>query len=345
MKFTPNLDKLRSMFNKEILNQVQNDNYADLAVCHSRKIIDTNEILNQLMAAPTHTGSVGSFLAASLCKVQNDSYEDLAVCKSRKLNDMKKSKTLRKKAAFTLAETLIAIGIIGVVAALTIPTLMRKYEKSVIEKNLAKTYSELQNVIRRSEADNGSFEGWDYSLYYTTFVDTYFKPYMQLDMCMYYGHWNSYDPKLCFNQNYGIWLNGKTGTKETGGIDVITPKYKTKDGRYIAILSNFDTLRNIKNIYITVDVNGSAGKSILGQDVFRLILSSYNSSSSKGLQFGNLPYSGGGNYRWSTEELRKSCYLKTGGSQRYDCGLLIQRNGWKFPSDYPFAISELKDSL
>jgi type II secretory pathway pseudopilin PulG len=242
---------------------------------------------------------------------------------------------------------LIAIGIIGVVAALTIPTLMRKYEKSVIEKNLAKTYSELQNVIRQSEADNGSFEGWDYSLSYTVFVNKYFAPYMYLSTCRF-GQGLSYNEANCFDKTQGgIWLRGDTGVPEPSGINLIAPKYRTKDGRYIAIYhlasSYYNTKIKMMDIYFMVDVNGSAGKSILGQDVFALNLSSYDTS--KGLQLGNVPYSGGGNYRWSTEALRKSCYLKTGGSHRSDCGLLIQRNGWKFPSDYPFAISELKDSL
>lgn len=34
--------------------------------------------------------------------------------------------------AFTLAEVLITLGIIGIVAALTIPVLVNQYEKSVI---------------------------------------------------------------------------------------------------------------------------------------------------------------------------------------------------------------------
>ena len=44
------------------------------------------------------------------------------------------------KFAFTLAEVLITLGIIGVVAAMTIPTLMQKYyEKQTVAK-LKETY-------------------------------------------------------------------------------------------------------------------------------------------------------------------------------------------------------------
>ena len=40
-----------------------------------------------------------------------------------------------KKSAFTLAEVLITLGIIGVVASLTIPSLIQSYKKKVVMKN------------------------------------------------------------------------------------------------------------------------------------------------------------------------------------------------------------------
>ena len=43
---------------------------------------------------------------------------------------MKKLKNVRKH-AFTLAEVLVTLGIIGVVAALTMPTLMANHQKAV----------------------------------------------------------------------------------------------------------------------------------------------------------------------------------------------------------------------
>src|SRR5574344_2338759 len=66
-----------------------------------------------------------------------------------------------KKSAFTLAEVLITLGIIGVVAALTIPTLMSNYKKSVVETRLLKFYSSINQAIALSEIDNGPREDWD----------------------------------------------------------------------------------------------------------------------------------------------------------------------------------------
>ena len=63
-----------------------------------------------------------------------------------------------KKAAFTLAEVLITLGIIGVVAALTLPTLIQNYQKRVYINQLKKSYSVLSNGFRLMMAHDGVTE-------------------------------------------------------------------------------------------------------------------------------------------------------------------------------------------
>ena len=53
-----------------------------------------------------------------------------------------------KKAGFTLAETLITIGIIGIVAAMTIPTLMTKLKNDRESAILKEDYSILQLMMK-----------------------------------------------------------------------------------------------------------------------------------------------------------------------------------------------------
>lgn len=48
--------------------------------------------------------------------------------------------------AFTLAEVLITIGVIGVVAALTIPSLSANYQKRVLTTQLQKAYAEISQA-------------------------------------------------------------------------------------------------------------------------------------------------------------------------------------------------------
>lgn len=69
-------------------------------------------------------------------------------------------KKIQKSLAFTLAETLIVMGIIGVVAALTIPNLNSSTgEKEKIAK-IMKVYSNLNDAFGRAEAVYGPFDEW-----------------------------------------------------------------------------------------------------------------------------------------------------------------------------------------
>ncbi len=67
---------------------------------------------------------------------------------------------LVKAKAFTLAETLIVIGIIGVVAALTLPNLNHATGDKEKVTRVKKIYSSLTEAFDRAEAVYGSFEEW-----------------------------------------------------------------------------------------------------------------------------------------------------------------------------------------
>ncbi|MGN0031992.1 MAG: type II secretion system protein [Candidatus Gastranaerophilaceae bacterium] len=62
---------------------------------------------------------------------------------------------------FTLAEVLITIGIIGIVAALTIPTLLNTYKEKVIVNKLLEVYSILSQGYKMSIEDNGPISCWN----------------------------------------------------------------------------------------------------------------------------------------------------------------------------------------
>ena len=67
----------------------------------------------------------------------------------------------KQKLGFTLAEVLITLGIIGIVAAMTIPVLMTNYQKKTTATRAKKAYSELLQAIKLSENDNESMESWN----------------------------------------------------------------------------------------------------------------------------------------------------------------------------------------
>lgn len=57
------------------------------------------------------------------------------------------------KRAFTLAEVLITLGIIGVVSAMTLPTLMNKTQNKELHAQFQKVYSELNQVAMKFKVD------------------------------------------------------------------------------------------------------------------------------------------------------------------------------------------------
>ena len=67
------------------------------------------------------------------------------------------------KFAFTLAEVLITLGIIGVVAALTIPGLINNYKAARLKSQFLKSYSTIQQVFKRMQDDEISVDPSSYT--------------------------------------------------------------------------------------------------------------------------------------------------------------------------------------
>jgi len=63
---------------------------------------------------------------------------------------------MENKTGFTLAEVLITLGIIGVVAAMTIPTLVKDYQKTQYVTGFKKVYAQFNQVLQQMAADHGS---------------------------------------------------------------------------------------------------------------------------------------------------------------------------------------------
>ncbi len=62
--------------------------------------------------------------------------------------------------AFTLAEVLITLAIIGVVAAMTIPTLVQRYQEKVTVTKLKKAYSMLNQAYQMAVIEHGTYDQW-----------------------------------------------------------------------------------------------------------------------------------------------------------------------------------------
>lgn len=74
-------------------------------------------------------------------------------------------KNRTKKAAFTLAEVLITLGVIGIVASMTIPTLMADNQKLQALTKLEKSFSTIQQTIKLLLVTEGVSNFGDTSLF------------------------------------------------------------------------------------------------------------------------------------------------------------------------------------
>ena len=63
--------------------------------------------------------------------------------------------SLNRKVAFTLAEVLITLGIIGIVAAMTLPTIISNYRVKVLEHQFRKADSIIQQAIQKTANEYG----------------------------------------------------------------------------------------------------------------------------------------------------------------------------------------------
>ena len=78
------------------------------------------------------------------------------------MNKLKSIKLVKQESAFTLAEAMITIGLIGIVAAMTMPMLMTNYQKKVTLTQLKKVVHELNQAMKFAVAD-AKFEDLNYA--------------------------------------------------------------------------------------------------------------------------------------------------------------------------------------
>lgn len=83
------------------------------------------------------------------------------------------------KNGFTLAEIIITLGIIGIVAAMTMPALMTNMRKKTASARLKTFYSTMKQMLLLAQDEHGSVNNWNNNLPYDEFFDTYFLPYIK----------------------------------------------------------------------------------------------------------------------------------------------------------------------
>ena len=244
----------------------------------------------------------------------------------------------RKRVAFTLAEVLITLGIIGVVSALTIPTIVTKYQKKLAVEQLKTTYSTLYNAFSMAVVDHGEIDDWimqhddDTPQSSMDFLKTYIEPYVK-NVEVY----QSEDLKNCKNVTYREMDGSVTVCNSVKGFCETCKSGMSARRQNIAQLHLANgsiiipLVRSNWCAELNIDVNGYKGPNTWGKDVFRLDL--WKPSEAKrqcmlhemAIPFGNLCHS-------REFSIMRGCNKQN----QIECGGVIIYDGWKISDDYPW---------
>ena len=220
-----------------------------------------------------------------------------------------------------MAEVLITLGIIGVVAALTMPVLMANYRKNVALNKLKKAYTEISQAFKMAELEHGPCEYWDYGTAFdgdsaVNFMNTYLVPYMNVvkNCGKGTGCWNgdAYSLSDIKNTSYG-----DSSTKNA--------KIVVNSGYSIGITSG----GHYVNVQISLNGPSGAEKAIMGKDLFFGVVASRDGH---GCRF---QADGQEDSEYDLLNANYGCTKSGTASSGIRCLALIIHDGWKIREGYP----------
>lgn len=164
---------------------------------------------------------------------------------------------------FTLAEVLVTLGIIGVIAAMTVPTLMKNHQRKVYVTQIQKVYNEVQQAFERAITDKnavnikeaGLIEGAE-----GTFLKTYFNISKDCGK----------SDTTCFASDYRM-LNYPNSANY-----LVSNKYKVVLTSGVSMALDFGHAywtgggdnENTRVGHFVVDINGLQGPNLVCRDMF-----------------------------------------------------------------------------
>ncbi len=175
---------------------------------------------------------------------------------------------MKKMKSFTLAEVLITLVIIGIIAAITVPVVMSNVQKQDTISKLKKVYAMVSQAANLTKIDNGLLidhyidnDSTPTEEMLNYFKNTYFIPYLQIQKeCTGYAECG-YEKALPWTTISG---------EEYLFPDMNNGAYYLLDGTFVALDVDFDWA----DLYI--DINGPKKPNKYGRDVFVIEIKGQN---------------------------------------------------------------------
>lgn len=240
------------------------------------------------------------------------------------------------RTAFTLAEVLITLGIIGVVAALTLPTLIANYQKQVWVNQLKKTYATLNEGVKQIVASEGCTTLECAGMRPVYYATDFSQPKVRDKFVKTFKLENVYVGNMPDNSIYnytGYLLNGEEfDLKDLFVIDEYFLIGTTPDGQILV----FETAGFLGPMVI-VDINGLKTPNTLGRDIFVFSMFDYKDTamitpfqSRLHLDFAEFADNASGT---SEEErissINENCAVNSVDTAGFMCAEKIILDGWK----------------
>ena len=230
-----------------------------------------------------------------------------------------------------MAEVLITLGILGVVIAMTLPSIIGKYQKIVATTQLKKIYNVFSNAYLMSVEENGESKGWVYPMTpppdeepvgwdewqgsMENFYNMYFAPYLNFRFA---------ETKVNSHKDYKIKnFNGEDADFRT----VNRTRLESPDGMCMFMWSNSQYL------VFTVDLNCEKSPNIVGRDVFDIFELYWQGNKTMVVPWLSSIQTG----KKTRAGLIESCKSEvfSDGSPGY-CFTIFVYDGMEFKKDYPW---------
>lgn len=222
----------------------------------------------------------------------------------KKYSEVMKNK-INKGNGFTLSEVLITLVILGVIAAITIPTLIANYRREATSAKLKKFYSTLHQVSYRAKSDG---KDWIY--------------------------WAEESNPI------SDAINGTAGVSKGFAEYYLTP-YLNKiaavendsAGNLLVFLTDGTKflVYHSECLHFIFDVNGEKKPNERGRDIFDFLFCSHHSKNNVQKTGVIIPY------LYGNISSREEALEKCKESPVY-CSGLLSFDGWEFKEDYPHGI-------
>ena len=216
-----------------------------------------------------------------------------------------------------MAEILITLGIIGVVASLTMPLLIQHHKKAEATTRLKKFYSAMSQAILLSEIDNGPALDWQYP------------SYVGSDWSQIPAEDNKNASLTYFNKYLAKYLKYVSVDENAS--------YTESDNiaRYIKVSladSSYFYMKLGACMDLRFDINGDKAPNKNGRDIYTFVICSNENAKYHCAGKPFCPY-GYGVYYNNRTAAKNDCETSA-----ITCANLLLIDNWEFKEDYPFKL-------